>query len=127
MTALRTPGAILLVSCYELGRQPAGLAFPLAFLARAGFAPAALDLAVEALDEARVRRARLVAISVPMHTALRIGVMAAARVRALNPGATICFFGLYAHDHCFPFDAPLIRRSHALRSNHNVLRFALAA
>ena len=96
MTALRTPGAILLVSCYELGRQPAGLAFPLAFLARAGFAPAALDLAVEALDEARVRRARLVAISVPMHTALRIGVMAAARVRALNPGATICFFGLYA-------------------------------
>jgi len=94
--SLRAPGAILLVSCYELGRQPTGLAVPMAFLERAGFAPAALDLAVELLDEARVRRARLVAVSVPMHTALRVGVHAAERVRALNPGATICFFGLYA-------------------------------
>jgi radical SAM superfamily enzyme YgiQ (UPF0313 family) len=96
MEALREPGAVLLVSCYELGHQPAGLAFPMAFLERAGFAPAALDLAVEALDDAKVRRARLVAISVPMHTALRIGVRAARRIRALNPEARICFFGLYA-------------------------------
>ena len=96
MTTLREPGTILLVSCYELGRQPAGLAFPMAFLEHKGFAPAALDLAVEPLDEAKARRARLVAISVPMHTALRIGVHAAGRIRALNPAATICFFGLYA-------------------------------
>ncbi len=94
--SLRSPGAILLVSCYELGHQPAGLAFPAAFLERAGFAPAALDLAVEPLDEAAVRRARLVAISAPMHTALRIGVRAADRVRELNPGATICLHGHYA-------------------------------
>ena len=93
---LREPGAVLLVSCYELGHQPAGLAFPMAFLERAGFAPAALDLAVEPFDEARVRRARLVAIAVPMHTALRIGVHAARRIRALNPDAAICFHGLYA-------------------------------
>ena len=52
MTTLREPGTILLVSCYELGRQPAGLAFPMAFLEHKGFAPAALDLAVEPLDEA---------------------------------------------------------------------------
>jgi radical SAM superfamily enzyme YgiQ (UPF0313 family) len=96
MAALHEPGAILLVSCYELGHQPAGLAFPMAFLERAGFAPAALDLAVEALDEAKVRRARLVAISVPMHTALRIGVRATGRIRVLNPEARICLFGLYA-------------------------------
>ncbi len=69
---------------------------PAAFLERAGFAPAALDLAVEPFDADRVRRAALVAISVPMHTALRLGVHAAARARALNPGATICLFGLYA-------------------------------
>jgi len=94
--SLRGPGAILLVSCYELGRQPAGLAFPLAFMERAGFAPDAVDLAVEPLDEAKVRRARLVALSVPMHTALRIGVRAAERIRTLNPAAAICFFGLYA-------------------------------
>jgi len=94
--SLRDPGAILLVSCYELGHQPMGLAFPMAFLERAGFRPDALDLALEPLDAGRIRRSRLVAISVPMHTALRIGVQAAAQVRALNPAATICFHGLYA-------------------------------
>ena len=56
MIALREPGAILLVSCYELGHQPHGLAFPMAFLERQGFAPGALDLAVEPLDEAERRR-----------------------------------------------------------------------
>ncbi|HXL33363.1 MAG TPA: CUAEP/CCAEP-tail radical SAM protein, partial [Gemmatimonadales bacterium] len=66
---MREPGAILLLSCYELGHQPLGLAWPQAFLARAGFAPSTIDLAVEPLDAATVRRARLVAIAVPMHTA----------------------------------------------------------
>ena len=96
MITLREPGAVLLLSCYELGHQPAGLALPMAFLERAGYRPAALDLAVEPLDEACVRRARLVAISVPMHTALRIGVPVAERIRALHPEAVICFHGLYA-------------------------------
>ena len=31
-----------------------------------------------------------------MHTALRLGVEVAARARAVNPGAHLCFFGLYA-------------------------------
>ena len=94
--ALRTPGAILLVSCYELGRQPLSVANAAAVLTAAGFAPAALDLARVPIDPEAVRRARLIAVSVPMHTALRIGVAAAARFRALNPGAFVCFFGLYA-------------------------------
>jgi len=72
--ALRQPGAILLVSCYELGHQPLGLAWPRAFLERAGYAPETLDLAVEPFDADKAQRARLVAISVPMHTALRLGV-----------------------------------------------------
>ena len=93
---LRAPGAILLVSCYELGRQPLSLANAAAGLMAAGFAPRALDLARASLDPDDVRRARLIAVSVPMHTALRIGVAAAARLRALNPGAFVCFFGLYA-------------------------------
>jgi radical SAM superfamily enzyme YgiQ (UPF0313 family) len=93
---LREPGAILLVSCYELGHQPLALAAPMGFLMSAGFRPAALDLAVEAMDADRVREARLVAISVPMHTALRLGVRAAARIRDLNPAVRICFYGLYA-------------------------------
>jgi radical SAM superfamily enzyme YgiQ (UPF0313 family) len=53
-------------------------------------------LAVERLDPERVRRASLVGICVPMHTALRLGVRVAARVRELNPSAHIAFFGLYA-------------------------------
>ncbi len=93
---LRGPGAICLVSCYELGHLPAGLSMPLAFFERAGFAPACLDLAVEACDDARLARARLIAISVPMHTALRLGLRLADRIRALNPGARLCFHGLYA-------------------------------
>ncbi|HEY6060029.1 MAG TPA: cobalamin-dependent protein, partial [Gemmatimonadales bacterium] len=89
-------GEVLLVSCYELGHQPLGTAWPAAFLERAGFRPAQLDLAVEPLDDDAVRRARFVGISVPMHTALRLGVRAAERIRKVNPDAFICFYGLYA-------------------------------
>ena len=104
---MRGRGDILLVSTYELGHQPSGIAFPKAFLERAGFRPVALDLAVEALDlavEARIRAARLVVFSVPMHTALRLALRAAERVRALNPVARLAFHGLYAL-----LQAPLLR------------------
>ncbi len=93
---MRGEGDILLVSTYELGHPPLGVAWPAAFLERAGFRPVALDLAVEPFDEARVRRARLVAMSVPMHTALRLGLAAATRIHAVNPEAALCFHGLYA-------------------------------
>src|SRR5438876_853087 len=92
----RSQGAILLVSCYELGHQPLGLAWPKAFLERAGYAPATVDLAVEALDESTLRQALLIAIAVPMHTALRLGVRAAERIRRVNPVCRIVFHGLYA-------------------------------
>jgi len=87
---------LALISCYELGHQPLGLALPLAFLERAGYRPVAQDLAVDRLDEELVRGADFVGISVPMHTALRLGVQVAARVRELNARAHVCFFGLYA-------------------------------
>src|SRR5438094_738696 len=93
---LRTPGAILLISCYELGHQPLGVALPLGFLQRAGFAPAALDISVERFETDRIAQAQFIAISVPMHTALRLGVRVAERVREINPDAHICFYGLYA-------------------------------
>lgn len=92
----RQAGAILLLSCYELGRRPLGITSPAAFLERAGFAPTLLDLAREDLDEDAVAAARVVGISVPMHTALRLGVAALRRVRALNPSCHIAFLGLYA-------------------------------
>ncbi|HEY7956976.1 MAG TPA: CUAEP/CCAEP-tail radical SAM protein [Polyangia bacterium] len=96
---MRAPGDILLLSTYELGHQPLHLASPLGFFAEAGFAPRAIDLHVEKLDEEAVRRARLIAIAVPMHTALRLGMRVARRVRALNPRAHLCFYGLYAPLH----------------------------
>jgi radical SAM superfamily enzyme YgiQ (UPF0313 family) len=105
---VREPGEILLVSAYELGHPPHGVALPAAFLERAGYRPAALDLAVERYDPARVRAARLVAVSVPMHTALRLGLAFAARVRADAPGAALCFHGHYA-----PLNAELLLRAGA--------------
>src|SRR5262249_46701149 len=93
---MRNPGDILLVSCYELGHQPLSLASPLGTLSRAGFTPIAVDTSVETLDDAAITAAQLVAISVYMHTALRLGGLVAARVRALNRAAHVCFYGLYA-------------------------------
>jgi len=93
---MHPPRSVLLVSCYELGHQPLGIAWPRAFLERAEIPVEHADLAVEELDEATVRGAGFVGISVPMHTALRLGVRAAERIRALNPTCFICFYGLYA-------------------------------
>jgi radical SAM superfamily enzyme YgiQ (UPF0313 family) len=93
---MKAPGDILLVACYELGHQPLAVAWPAAFLERSGYRPALMDVSVEPFDSEKVARARLVAISVPMHTALRLGVTVAERVCALNPRAHLCLFGLYA-------------------------------
>lgn len=93
---MRAAGDILLVSTYELGHQPLHLASPLAFLERAGYRPSGCDVSVEPLDDAEIARARFVAVAVPMHTALRLGAEVGARVKALNPSAHLCYFGLYA-------------------------------
>lgn len=93
---MKNPGSILLISCYELGHQPLGVASPLGFLREAGYHPAALDLSVEPLDSEKIRNARLIGISVPMHTALRLGIRAASKIRNTNPTCHICFYGLYA-------------------------------
>lgn len=86
----------LLVSTYELGHQPLGLAAPAAALRAQGIEVDCLDLAVASPEVAAFRDADLVAISVPMHTAARLGVQLAQRLRRLNPSAHIAFYGLYA-------------------------------
>src|SRR5262245_41939349 len=93
---LRQNGSILLISCYELGHQPLGVALPIAFLERSGYAPTAIDIAVETFDSERAAAARFVGISVPMHTALRLGSRVIERVREVNPSCHICCYGLYA-------------------------------
>ncbi len=87
---------VVLVSTYELGRQPFGLASPAAWLRRAGSAVTCLDLSVQRLDEEALRQADLIAFYLPMHTATRIAIHVLARVRQLNPAAHLCAYGLYA-------------------------------
>jgi radical SAM superfamily enzyme YgiQ (UPF0313 family) len=93
---LHGDGSILLISCYELGHQPLGVAGPLGFLSRAEYSPVALDIAVEKFDEEKASRARFIGISVPMHTAMRLGMRVIERIRELNPDCHICCYGLYA-------------------------------
>jgi len=87
---------VVLISTYELGRQPFGLASPAAWLRAAGADVACLDLAVEQLNEEAVGAADVVAFYLPMHTATRIATRVVPRIKALNPGAHLCFYGLYA-------------------------------
>src|SRR5215467_10430074 len=93
---MKAAGDILLISCYELGHQPLHLASLQSLLQQAGYAPIPVDTAVGTLTDEAITRARFVGVSVPMHTALRLGQQIAKRVRSLNPAAHICFYGLYA-------------------------------
>ena len=96
-------GKVILVSPYDLGRQPFALAEPAALLERAGFAVTCLDLSLERLDSIDWRDAALVAIHLGMHTATRIALEALPRIRAAAPGARLCAYGLYA-----PMNAALL-------------------
>lgn len=87
---------VLLISTYELGHQPFGLASPAAWIAQRGHDVACADLSVECLDPETVREAHLIAFYLPMHTATRLAAKVIEKVRALNPGVHICCYGLYA-------------------------------
>jgi radical SAM superfamily enzyme YgiQ (UPF0313 family) len=87
---------VLLLSTYDMGRQPFGLASPAAWLRRDGMDVESVDLSRDKLPAATVRSADLVAFHLPMHTATRLAARAAERVRRLNPQAHLCFYGLYA-------------------------------
>lgn len=87
---------VLLISTYELGRQPFGLASPAAWLKHAGARVTCFDLAIDHLDQAVIQSADLIAIYVPMHTATRLAIPLAQRVKQANPRAHLCFYGLYA-------------------------------
>ena len=87
---------VVLVSPYELGRQPFNLAQPAAWFARADISVACLDLSQQKLDPAVFKDAEYVAIYLGMHTATRIAAAALPKIRALAPCARIAAFGLYA-------------------------------
>jgi radical SAM superfamily enzyme YgiQ (UPF0313 family) len=87
-----------------MGRQPFGLASPAAWLRTAGIHVTCADLAKEKLDEAAVREADAIAFFLPMHTATRLALPVIDRVRAVNPGARVIAYGLYA-----PLNETLLR------------------
>jgi radical SAM superfamily enzyme YgiQ (UPF0313 family) len=87
---------IVLISTYELGRQPFGLASPAAWLRKRGHAVVSLDLSRQSLDEAAIRSAELIAIYLPMHTATRLAAQLIPSLRERNPQANLCCYGLYA-------------------------------
>lgn len=95
---------VVLISTYELGRQPFGLASPAAWLRRAGCSVTCVDLTREPLPDGSVAAADLVAFYMPMHTATRLAVPVIARVQALNPAARLCAYGVYA-----PLNADYLR------------------
>ncbi len=87
---------VVLVSTYDLGRQPFGLASPAAWLKRAGFDVTCVDLSREKLSDATLATAEFAAIYLPMHTATRLAIPVVQRMRAANPALTIAAYGLYA-------------------------------
>lgn len=86
---------ILLISTYDLGHQPLGLANAAAWLRAAGHEVLTADLAVE-------RRPSLqpapdaAAFYLPMHTAARLAAPVIQAVRRRGPETRIACFGLYA-------------------------------
>ena len=89
------PVRVALVSCYELGHQPFGIAGPAAALRGAGHEVRAVDLAVEPWDPSLVAWADRLACAVPMHTATRIARQVIAAARARRPELPVVCFGLY--------------------------------
>jgi radical SAM superfamily enzyme YgiQ (UPF0313 family) len=95
---------VLLLSTYDLGRQPFGLSSPAAWLRAAGIEVATCDLSRTPLDEEAVTRASLIAFYLPMHTATRLAIPVIDRARQANPQATLAAYGLYAS-----LSGPLLR------------------
>ena len=95
---------IVLISTYELGRQPFGVVSPAAWLRKRGHEVACFDLTRQELDQNVVRAAALIAIYLPMHTATRLAAKLIPSLREQNPAAHICCYGLYA-----PMNAEYLR------------------
>ena len=87
--ALAKPVAspIVLISPYELGRQPFALAEPAAQLRAAGHGVRCIDLSQQSLDAEQFANARVVAIYLGMHTATRIALEALDKLHGFAPDA----------------------------------------
>lgn len=87
---------VVLISTYESGHQPFGLASPAAWLKTEGVLVTCLDLSIQSLAEEPIASADLVAFYIPMHTATKIAINTVEKVKSINPDTHLCFYGLYA-------------------------------
>jgi radical SAM superfamily enzyme YgiQ (UPF0313 family) len=87
---------VVLVSTYEMGRQPFGLASPAAWLRAAGHEVTLADVSCSPMPGRAVEAAGLIAFFLPMHTATKLFLRLVGRIRAVNPRAHLCAYGLYA-------------------------------
>ena len=87
---------VLLISTYELGHQPLHVASPAGRLRDLGYDVRTVDVAVEQFDVAWLENTDCVAISVPMHTAMRIAQELVAVVAQSRPDMPLAVYGLYA-------------------------------
>lgn len=131
---------ILLLSTYELGRQPFGLASPATWLRNRQHSVHCFDLSRQPLDEAALHDADLIVFYLPMHTATRLALQWLPQIRASNPVAHLCACGLYAplnESHLRAagfstilgpeFEADLADLADALASGHSYKRIELPA
>jgi radical SAM superfamily enzyme YgiQ (UPF0313 family) len=87
---------VLLISTYELGRQPVHVASPAAAIRSAGHDVRAIDLSVETWNPSAIDSADAVAISTPMHTAMRLALQVARDIKHRKPDLPVAAYGLYA-------------------------------
>jgi radical SAM superfamily enzyme YgiQ (UPF0313 family) len=86
----------VLVSTYEMGRQPFGMASAAAWLRAAGVTVECVDTARQRASTPIFQDANVVGFHLPMHTATRLAGPIITRARQENPEARLCAFGLYA-------------------------------
>ena len=87
---------VLLLSTYDLGRQPTGLAAAAAALRAAGHEVVCVDASRDRVEDDQLRAAERVSVYLPMHTATRLALPLVARAARVNPAARVTAFGLYA-------------------------------
>jgi radical SAM superfamily enzyme YgiQ (UPF0313 family) len=87
---------VLLISTYDLGRQPFGLASPAAWLRAAGHEVTSVDVTRTRLTEDLIATADVAGFFLPMHTATRLALPIVERVRRENPRTHVAAYGLYA-------------------------------
>jgi radical SAM superfamily enzyme YgiQ (UPF0313 family) len=87
---------VVLISPYDLGRQPFAVAHLAAHFRDHGVEAVCVDLAQQRLEPAHLTGATFVGVHLGMHTATRLALAVAPRIREHAPDAHLCAYGLYA-------------------------------